>query len=75
MFLLNMGHGFTAVVLTSVFITATYLYINLSEKRLKQFAHLPQPKVSLLWGHLKLFDEYTKRGNHDRHPGSILPCQ
>ncbi|CAH0026353.1 unnamed protein product [Clonostachys rhizophaga] len=71
-FLLNMGHGLTAVILTSVVITATYLYIKLSEKRLKQYAHLPQAKASLLWGHLKLFDEYTKRGNHDRHPDAIM---
>ncbi|VUC24471.1 unnamed protein product [Clonostachys rosea] len=71
-FLLNMGHGLTAVALTLVFVTATYLYVKISEKRFKQYAHLPQAKTSLLWGHLKLFDEYTKRGNHDRHPDAIM---
>lgn len=33
---------------------AIYLYRRLAYLRLHQFAHLPQPKPSLLWGHMRI---------------------
>lgn len=51
---------------------ASYLYWRLRYARSKQFAHIPQLPNHLLWGHLKAFDEFMKRGIHDRHPGMLL---
>lgn len=58
-----------ALTIALLLVTATYLYINLYYKRFKQNAHLPHLPPSLLWGHLKTFDDFTKRGIRDRHPG------
>ncbi|OTB07439.1 hypothetical protein M426DRAFT_20136 [Hypoxylon sp. CI-4A] len=59
------------LTIASLLVTATYLYIKLYSKRFKQNAHLPQLPPSLLWGHLRTFDDFTKRGIKDRHPDAI----
>lgn len=74
----NMAHLFTPTILAftvaSLFVAGTYLYTKLHYRRFKQNAHIPQLPSSLLWGHLKLFDELTKRGIVDRHPGESSQC-
>lgn len=54
--------------ISSLLIGGAYFYINLQNKRSKN-AHFPQLPPSLLMGHLMVFDEFTKRGLVDRHPG------
>lgn len=58
-----------AFAVALLLVAGTYFYINLNYKRFKQNAHIPQLTSSLLWGHLMVFDEFTKRGIVDRHPG------
>lgn len=61
-----------AVVVTSLLLTAVYLYRKLYHKRFVQNAHIPQLPPSLFWGHLLVFDSFTKRGASDRHPGQLI---
>ncbi|KAL0938151.1 cytochrome P450 52A11 [Colletotrichum truncatum] len=45
-----------------------YLYHELHYRRIKQFAHYPQMKPSLIWGHLKLIKAFhRKRGEKGGH--------
>ncbi|KAI1352317.1 cytochrome P450 [Xylaria sp. FL0043] len=60
------------VLLTCLFILATYLYLKLRYKRFTQYASLPQLPPTLLLGHLKTMDEYIRRGAADRHPDYIF---
>lgn len=60
-----------AMLVTAVLLAGAYLYNKLLYKRFRQNAHLPQLPSSLLWGHLLLFDKFTKRGAIDRHPGTL----
>ncbi|KAK8054510.1 hypothetical protein PG994_009577 [Apiospora phragmitis] len=60
------------IAFTIALITVTILYRKLHYKRFIQNAHLPQLPSSLLWGHLKVFDEFTKRGKTDRHPDCVF---
>lgn len=62
-----------AITLTTLVVVVTYLYRSLYHKRFKRNAHLPQLPNSLLWGHLRLFDDFTKQGKTDRHPGKMHP--
>ena len=57
------------LAITAVLITVAILYQKLYCKRFRQYGHLPQLPSSLLWGHLKVFYDFTKRGKLDRHPG------
>lgn len=60
----------TATIITaSVFAVAAYVYNKLRETRITRNAHLPQLRPSWFWGHMLLFDKFTKRGVIDRHPG------
>ncbi|KAK7953133.1 cytochrome P450 monooxygenase [Apiospora saccharicola] len=59
-----------AFAIAAVVIAATLLYQNLYYRRFQQFAHLPQLPPSLIWGHLKHFNDFTNRGKLDRHPGN-----
>ncbi|KAI1447778.1 cytochrome P450 [Annulohypoxylon stygium] len=61
-----------AFVVASLLVTGTYLYSKLYYRRFKQNAHLPQLPSSLLWGHLMVFDKFTKEGILDRHPDVIF---
>lgn len=61
-----------AFAVAGLLVTGTYLYTKLYHRRFKQNAHIPQLPSSLLWGHLKVFDDFTKRGIPDRHPGEYL---
>lgn len=45
-----------------------YIYKKLHYIRYEQFAHLPHPQTSLLWGHGKAFGELVQR-NDKRHVG------
>ncbi|KAM0637035.1 hypothetical protein ACHAQF_009147, partial [Verticillium nonalfalfae] len=42
------------------FALAVYLYQALAYRRLRQFAHLPQIKPSVVWGHLAVLGEHFK---------------
>ncbi|OLN86610.1 putative sterigmatocystin biosynthesis P450 monooxygenase stcS-like protein 3 [Colletotrichum chlorophyti] len=43
-----------------------YLYSAMAYRRFKQYAHIPQVKPSLLWGHLKAINDFhLKRGEKD----------
>lgn len=59
-----------AVLGTLVLLASAYLYNKLHYRRFRQNAHIPQLPPSLLWGHLRLFDQFTKQGIPDRHPGN-----
>ncbi|KAK8137125.1 Cytochrome P450, partial [Apiospora sp. TS-2023a] len=61
-----------AFAIAAVVIIVTLLYQNIYYRRLRQFAHLPQLPPSLIWGHLKHFNDFTKRGKLDRHPDYVL---
>lgn len=45
-----------------------YLFQDLRYRRFKQYAGIPQPKSSLIWGHMKTLHEVIQRGAPDRHP-------
>ncbi|KAI0399829.1 cytochrome P450 [Xylaria palmicola] len=53
-------------------VAGVYLYHKLYFKRFIHNAHIPQLPSSLLWGHLVMFDKFTKRGVQDRHPDIII---
>ncbi|KID95371.1 Cytochrome P450, partial [Metarhizium majus ARSEF 297] len=59
-----------AVLVASVLLAGAYLYNKLHYRRFRQNSHIPQLPPSLLWGHLLLFDKFTKKGIPDRHPGN-----
>ncbi|KAK8001003.1 cytochrome P450 monooxygenase [Apiospora marii] len=61
-----------AFAITVTLITVTVLYRKLYHKRFRQTAHIPQLPPSLLWGHLKIFYDFTMRGKPDRHPDSMM---
>ncbi|KAK3686206.1 cytochrome P450 [Podospora appendiculata] len=44
-----------------------YLFLRLRYFRLKQYAHIPQLKPSLVWGHMKAVHEYALRLQADSH--------
>lgn len=58
-----------AIAVTALLAASTYLCTKLYYKRVKQNAHIPQLPRSFFWGHLLIFNEFTKRGIPDRHPG------
>ncbi|KAI1130289.1 cytochrome P450 [Nemania abortiva] len=60
------------ILLTSLLVLATYLYMKLRFKRFSQYASFPQLPSNLLWGHLKTMDEYMRRGEADSHPDIIF---
>ncbi|KAF4460676.1 cytochrome P450 [Fusarium albosuccineum] len=60
------------IVVAALSLLVTYLYTTLRFKRFKQYAHLPQLPPSLLWGHMRVYDEFMKRGNKDRHPDFVF---
>ncbi|KAI1122174.1 cytochrome P450 [Nemania abortiva] len=66
------GTPVQAVLISSVFFAAIYIYQKLYHKRFVRNAHIPQLPTSLVWGHLRLFDSFTKRGKRDRHPDLII---
>ncbi|KAI0097660.1 putative cytochrome P450 monooxygenase [Nemania sp. FL0031] len=68
----NLGTPMQAVVISSLLLTAVYLYRKLYYKRFIQNAHIPQLPPSLLWGHGLTFESLTKRGASDRHPDLII---
>ncbi|KAK2591231.1 hypothetical protein QQS21_011073 [Conoideocrella luteorostrata] len=61
-----------AMLLASLLLAGAYLYSKLYYLRITQNAHIPQLPSSLLWGHLLLFDKFTKQGVVDRHPDAIF---
>jgi hypothetical protein len=48
-----------------------YLYSRLRYFRLIQYRHLPQFEPSLLWGHLKIINDFLQRGDPSRHIGTL----
>ncbi|KAK7943953.1 uncharacterized protein PG986_013066 [Apiospora aurea] len=61
-----------ALAVAALVLLGTYLYRKLYHKRFVALAHLPQHPSSLFWGHLRVFDEFMKRGVADRHPDIIF---
>ncbi|KAK8085720.1 hypothetical protein PG997_006991 [Apiospora hydei] len=61
-----------ALAVVALVLLGTYLYRTLYHKRFVVLAHLPQHPSSLFWGHLRVFDEFMKRGIADRHPDIIF---
>ncbi|KAI0107469.1 cytochrome P450 [Nemania sp. FL0031] len=63
---------FKLIVLTGAALLVSYLFSRLWYLRFTQYGHIPQLPSHLLWGHLKLFGEFTSRGVQDRHPDKIF---
>ncbi|KAK8053332.1 cytochrome P450 [Apiospora saccharicola] len=61
-----------ALAIAALALLVTYMYRKLHHMRLVAHAHLPQHPPSLFWGHLKVFDEFIKRGVTNRHPDIVL---
>lgn len=59
-------------VIAASTLLVTYLCVKLRYKRLTQYGHLPQLPPSVVWGHMLAYDEYSKRGEADRHPDLIF---
>jgi len=60
------------ILFAALGLLASYLYFNLYNRRFRKFSHIPQFPASLLWGHLRVFGEFMKRGHEDRHPDAIF---
>ncbi|KAI0474743.1 cytochrome P450 [Xylaria cf. heliscus] len=60
------------LLLATLLVFVTYSYMKLRHKRFSQYAYLPQLPPSLLLGHLKIIDEYIRRGAVNRHPDVIF---
>jgi hypothetical protein len=58
-------------LLATATLLVSYFYARLNYVRFRQYAHIPQLLNHLLWGHLKIFDEFIQRGICDRHPGML----
>ncbi|KAI1179244.1 cytochrome P450 [Nemania sp. FL0916] len=59
-------------VLAGAALLASYFFTRLRYLRLKQYAHIPQLPNHLLWGHLKIYNEFTQRGIANRHPDEVF---
>ncbi|WQF82416.1 Putative cytochrome P450 [Colletotrichum destructivum] len=58
--------GLLSIALLALPALILYLYSALKYRRFKQYAHFPQLKPSLAWGHLKAIDDFhRKRGEKD----------
>ncbi|KAH6691411.1 cytochrome P450 52A11 [Plectosphaerella plurivora] len=57
--IINLGNPWIVAAVASTSL-AVYLYHRLSYYRLRQYAHFPQHKPSLLLGHLGVLDKYGK---------------
>jgi len=62
----------TPLLFAAVPLLLLYLFQDLRYRRFKQYAGIPQPKSSLIWGHMKALHEVIQRGAPDRHPGEEL---
>lgn len=58
-------------ILVTALMTLIFVYRKLYYKRFAQYAKFPQLPSSLLFGHLKTYDEITKRGAVDRDNGKF----
>lgn len=61
-----------SLLLVSALAILSYWYSRLRHKRLRQYAAFPQLQPSLLWGHLQVFDSFTRKGHSDRHPDLVF---
>lgn len=61
----------SSLLIASAVLAVAYLYYSLYQRRFRHNSHIPQLPRSLLWGHLLLFDKYTKQGLPDRHTGEF----
>ncbi|KAK3360452.1 cytochrome P450 [Lasiosphaeria hispida] len=60
------------ILLTALPLLAVYLFTKLRWMRFKQYGKLPQPKTSLVWGHMKALYEVISRGKEDRHIDGVF---
>lgn len=66
--------GILSIALLALPALILYLYSALNYRRFKQYAHFPQLKPSLAWGHLKAIDDFhQKRGEKDAQMGWLNP--
>ncbi|TGJ78972.1 hypothetical protein E0Z10_g9790 [Xylaria hypoxylon] len=59
-------------ILVTALLTFIFVYRRLYYKRFAQYAKFPQLPSSLLFGHLKIYDEITKRGAVDRDNDDVF---
>ncbi|KAM7212398.1 cytochrome p450 [Rhypophila decipiens] len=52
------------VLLVGIPLLAVYMYHRLRTYRFSKYAHLPQLKSSLVWGHLKVLHQYIRASLH-----------
>ncbi|KAM7200384.1 putative sterigmatocystin biosynthesis P450 monooxygenase stcS [Naviculisporaceae sp. PSN 640] len=52
------------ILLVAIPLAAIYIYNRLRAYRFKKYAHLPQIKPSLIWGHLQVLHQYMKGRPH-----------
>lgn len=60
------------IILLALPLVATYLLTAIWHRRFRQFAHFPQPKPSLLWGHLQAMHAAMKRNAPGLHVDPIF---
>ena len=63
---------FRMLLLALIPVLALYLYERIRHLRSRQHAAWPQPKSSLLWGHMKALHEFIVHGEPKRHIGIFL---
>lgn len=63
------------IILATALLSSVFIYRKLSYVRFKQYANFPQLPTSLLLGHLKIYNEITKRGEIDRDHGNLAAIQ
>lgn len=59
----------TVWILATVPLLVWYLYAKLKWMRFEQYKNYPSAPTSLLWGHLKLINEFSQKGDVRRHSG------
>ncbi|KAK1834898.1 putative sterigmatocystin biosynthesis P450 monooxygenase stcS [Podospora conica] len=60
------------LVLVAIAALAAYLYNKVRHARFEQYKEIPQLKTSLVWGHLKVMNDFLIRREPDRHPNYIF---
>ncbi|KAL2196601.1 cytochrome P450 [Corynascus similis CBS 632.67] len=61
-----------SLILLAFPLLLTYLAATIWHRRFRQFAHFPQLKPSLLWGHLQTIHEYTLRAKPKIHVDPVF---
>ncbi|KAK0609597.1 cytochrome P450 [Bombardia bombarda] len=62
----------SGLLLAALPLLAVYLYTRLRYLRFRQYANIPQIKSSLVWGHMRVLNDFILRGKVDRHIDQVL---